>query len=64
MTTEHHHEEMTSDGLLERLYNVAVSIEQKVEEIFEGLQDLIDTEQDRTYRGYDWRHEYDENNHN
>ena len=58
MTNENHHKERASEKTLADLYHAAVSIEEKVEEIIDGLQELIETQRDRNYRGYDWGYDY------
>jgi hypothetical protein len=49
--------------VLEGLYRKVASIEEKVEEISDGLQELIEVSRDRAYHAYDWRNGLDNTNH-
>ena len=62
MTTENYHDKRTSDAILEDLYRVAVSIEEKVEEILEELKDLVNYQSESSHRDYsfdDYYHDHD-----
>ena len=63
MTTEDYHAKGMSEKQLADLYRVAVSIDEKVEEILEGIHDLADAENGRLYREYDWGYDLGEADH-
>jgi len=63
MTTEDYHGKGMSEKQLKDLYRVAVSIDEKVDEILEGIHDLADAENGRLYRAYDWGCDMEEADH-
>lgn len=60
MTTEDYHEEGETECTLDDLYTVAVSIEEKVEEILDELKELVASGRESSMRGLDLRDSYDD----
>ena len=63
MTTEDYHAKGMSEEQLKDLYRIAVSIDEKVDEILEGIHDLADAENGRLYQAYDWGCDMGESDH-
>ena len=52
MTDKDYHSGKTTDQKLEDIHKIATSIEEKVEEILDGIRDLEDLRGERNYQQY------------
>ena len=62
MTAQDDYEKKTTDDRLTSIYRMTVSIDDKVGDILKELQDLVEMQDAKDYRGCDLR-DYDDENH-
>ena len=61
MTAQDDHEKGTTNGRLNAIYRMTVSIDDKVENILKELQDLVEMQESRGYRDSDLQDYHDDN---